>query len=276
MTRYFVSFVALLWPLACALAEVRNPAQPGGWTRIDRSSNEGTSIEYVSHTQPVTVTVGHDPSGKLRSLMISRRPAAGSFDNVPPGDAQPPAGLLDLKSWGLVAPPAAPGSADHEVMLVSVNDKTLVQREATRLMRRHHSWLYIESRFATGRSEISSHDEQNGLHIGISMDAGGNADQLVIHSRWPAPHNRAQPYTPERKETILGETCTWFDMSPGMADASLGQCRTADGIVLKEERSSWMRREILQAVRLRRRPFDLIRVLPSRDLLMPRTWGLPH
>ena len=35
-------------------------------------------------------------------------------------------------------------------------------------------------------------------------------------------------------ETVLGETCRWFDMMPGMMDAGRHACLTSDGIMLKE------------------------------------------
>ena len=78
-----------------------------------------------------------------------------------------------------------------------------------------------------------------------------------------------------RNERVLGETCSWFDMMPNVMDAGLHECRTADGIVLKDVRFSRGSSFPSVATRLTRRPVALSEILPPRDMMAPRSWGLP-
>ncbi len=67
----------------------------------------------------------------------------------------------------------------------------------------------------------------------------------------------------------------WFDMMPGVADVGHAQCRTADGVVLKDVQSiRGPLRNSLLAVRLSRSAVGLDAVLPPAAILAPATWGI--
>jgi hypothetical protein len=93
-----------------------------------------------------------------------------------------------------------------------------------------------------------------------------------IEAIGPGAHAIAE----RQSETILGESCAWYNVTPGMADGGLHQCWTDDGIVLKEKRYSRGSRETLEAVRLERRPIRDEEVTPPPDILDRRHFGLPE
>lgn len=79
----------------------------------------------------------------------------------------------------------------------------------------------------------------------------------------------------DRTETVLGETCRWFDMMPNKADAGRLACLTKDGIALKDEisgRGMGVRR--WTAIHLARRPVSLEEIKPAAELLEPQRWGI--
>jgi hypothetical protein len=79
-----------------------------------------------------------------------------------------------------------------------------------------------------------------------------------------------------RRETVAGEACAWFDMMPGVADASLHQCKTADGLVLKEQRLvHGGPQDPMVATQLRRGPVRLDDVLPLSEVMTRAKWGIP-
>jgi hypothetical protein len=152
----------------------------------------------------------------------------------------------------------------------------------TRVFRRHHPWTWHEDRLAGGGRIVSIQNHAQKFHLRFESDAAGAFKRLFLGkpqssgaSEWLESRFPPRPFEPRRQETVLSEDCTWFDTTPGMMDASLAQCRTADGVALKEQR--WARgwNQTLMAVRLQRRPVDLTEVMPPPELLKPETWGLP-
>jgi hypothetical protein len=85
----------------------------------------------------------------------------------------------------------------------------------------------------------------------------------------------AGPVDLNRSEIVLSETCNWFDMMPNVMDAGLHECRTADGVVLKDLRISRGSYHTFVATGLTRRPVTLVEVLPPGEMLTARSWGLP-
>jgi hypothetical protein len=76
-------------------------------------------------------------------------------------------------------------------------------------------------------------------------------------------------------ETLLGERCTWLDMSPGMMDAERHECRTRDGIPLRIWFWSRGGAASYSAIRLSRRPIEVFEVMPPPELLERSRWQLP-
>jgi hypothetical protein len=62
-------------------------------------------------------------------------------------------------------------------------------------------------------------------------------------------------------------------MMPGVMDAGRLECRTADGVVLKQESIVRGSETMLVATRLTRKPLPLVAERASRQILSPSTWG---
>lgn len=119
-------------------------------------------------------------------------------------------------------------------------------------------------------------NETTGLFFRFEGKAVGDFATLVLHKGAPAAATtRRPPVESDRQETVLRERCKWFDMWPGTQDAGLHQCRTDDGVALKDVRTSWGSRNSLVAVRLDRKPLDLAKVLPPPEILKRENWRLP-
>jgi hypothetical protein len=216
--------------------------------------------------------------GVVEVTRLERRP-------VDPEEVRPPATILDLKSWnasGEAAADASSGSqADVTVTMESVRDTLNAYAVRRRVVRRHHPWNYTEEVLTDGRRHLSIFNESQGLSFYIQISANNEFTRLNIWRSPPqpaagSPPVKLKPIKTDRTEPNLGETCTWFNMTPNMADAGLAQCKTDDGLVLKEKR--WARGgdiPPLEAVRLERGPVALTDVLPPPEVLTRRIWGLP-
>src|SRR5262249_11235184 len=145
-----------------------------------------------------------------------------------------------------------------------------------RTPRRHHPWTLTQDRRHDGGRILSIENAAAHLNLRVESDAAGDFKRLLIISA-PLPTDDAfKPVNTGQRETILREECTWFDMTPGMMDAGLAQCRTQDEIVLKETHTMRGGGQTLQAVRLSRSPVGLADVLPPPDVLRRETWGIPN
>jgi hypothetical protein len=205
---------------------------------------------------------------------------------VAPGDVRPPVEALDLRAWNEApdltgkTPPGSPG--DYEVVIEPLSEGGIHSAGLTRIVRRHHPWISIDDRRADGQRNLTVRNEASGLSIAIETDPKIGLHQVRIYKFPPPPADQAKslgaatPVALDRSETVLGETCRWFDVMPNASDAGLHECRTADGIVLKELRITRGTHLPSVATRLTRRPVALTEVLPPADMLAPRSWGLPE
>jgi hypothetical protein len=122
------------------------------------------------------------------------------------------------------------------------------------------------------------------FHLGFQSNAAGEFERLTISKRVFVQSEadikkRMKRLGNRPEEVVLGEPCTWFDMTPGMADASLAQCRTGDGIVLKDSHffgRSYYRGDTLEAVAFQRRNVGLAEVMPPSSILDTSRWDLPE
>jgi hypothetical protein len=206
---------------------------------------------------------------------IERRP-------VTPDEVQPSRAFLTLDWWDQHEPATGtPAKPDYETVMelsgVSVN-----AGKSIRTTRRHGPWQSREEmahglpRFLqvvhdSGRPNFRYEANKSGAPKSLTMVWPDSmaADQATIESL-PEP-----PKDLEQTETILGESCHWFDIMPGAADAGLSSCLTSDGIVLKEVVSGYpMRAQEWTAVRLTRRPIQLDEIKPPAWLLDPQLWGI--
>ena len=107
----------------------------------------------------------------------------------------------------------------------------------------------------------------------------GEFVEHLVHQRFVrhvAPFALAQRGEERVAEIVAGEHCAWFDVWPNVMDAGLHQCRTNDGIVLREHRMSRMHYEPLIAVRIERAPIYPAKIMPPRDILSRAAWGIPE
>lgn len=191
----------------------------------------------------------------------------------------PPPDLLDLRSWetkkeaSKPRPTRAPGDAVvvMKTERASPGGRPLLQRT----VRRHHPWTYTEDIDGEGRRRTTVVNEAELLTIRFAANAGGEYVTMSIR-KIPARTDEFGPKSLDRKETVAGEACAWFDMMPGFADAGLHQCKTADGLVLKEQRSGRGRRfDPVVATQLRRGPVPLEDALPPPEIMTRAKWGIP-
>jgi hypothetical protein len=112
-----------------------------------------------------------------------------------------------------------------------------------RTTRRHDSWQSVEETLNAVRHSLRIAHDSGRMQLFYQSDDSGAPKRLVITKSLPLPVGveltSMQPKDLARTETVLGESCRWFDMTPGMQDAGRSACLTNDGIVLKEEISSW-------------------------------------
>ena len=207
------------------------------------------------------------------ATMIERRAVAAD-------DIQPPRHILDSTFWlrpnerPATAPPAARGDYEAEM---EVTGGLIESAKFKQITRRHDPWLAIETVRADGVRELTV--SNNPARLPLRFERHGDIFKTLLLYKVPANAPTGEAITPTdlgRKETVLGETCMWFDMMPKMADAGLTQCRTIDHVVLKEVRSSRGSQTTLQAVRLRRRAVSLAEVMPPPEIWVRANWGIPE
>jgi len=78
-----------------------------------------------------------------------------------------------------------------------------------------------------------------------------------------------------KSETILGETCEWFDLMPGVQDAGNRQCLTPDGLPLKLDISGMNLAFPYTATSFHRRPVDLSEMRLPAAAFSLEEWRLP-
>jgi hypothetical protein len=216
------------------------------WSRIENDILPGTSFETTA---------------------IMRKPVA-------PDEVRPPADRLDLESWlttpkGVPAPSNSPG--DVTVIMqsrIKANQDWQVQ---TRTIRRHYPWTYTEDVDGKGGRKITFNNEVDRLGIVFQSNATGDPVQLSITKALRAFVDQKLPDS-GRTETILGETCIVSEEH--FREGNSNQCRTADGVMLKDATSDHGAMYDLVAVKLDRAPVDLDAVLPPPRLFMRATWGI--
>jgi hypothetical protein len=191
-----------------------------------------------------------------------------------------PRDLLELTRW--VKPDDTPAldataAPDATVVLEALQLEGAGNAVAKRVTRRHGGWLANNETFSNGGSRLSIENIQQGFSLSVQRGSNGRLRTLVMRNQEAqseAP-GRLKPVKSERTETVLGETCTWFNMMPGVADVGLMQCQTEDGLVLKEQAS---RRGapfgMRAAVSIERAPVALADVLPPPEILMRNNWGI--
>jgi hypothetical protein len=217
------------------------------WSRVENDILPGTSTEVTA---------------------LKRQPVA-------PDEVRPPGDRFDLKSWlGVVNNGAQPSSplSDATVIMQS-EDKLANSRQAhTRTMRRHFPWTYTEDQLGDGRRVLRFRNEIAQLDITFESNSAGEPASLTINKLLYNPGVTPLPKS-DQTETILGEQC-FRSENRGRHERSR-QCRTDDGLLLKDSSSGMEGSYALVAVKLDRGPVSLDAVLPPPFIFARATWGIP-
>jgi hypothetical protein len=201
---------------------------------------------------------------------VERRPVAAS-------EVEPPRELLTLGWWldGATVPDITAAAMDYETVLRPVGRTRLDQVRTTR---RHDPWTYVDETIRDQRNEVGQWHQlrvSSATHQFIFSETDKGARLDIIKSLRQFSASSAVDEALNEHDALLGERCDWFDTTHGVMDGGQRQCRTADGVVLKEQNygfgsSYWA----LEAARLSRRPLTLDEVMPPANLLDPKSWGL--
>jgi len=226
--------------------------------------------EYVLPRKATTITVGDATS-------IDRRAVSSR-------EVRPPVEALDLKTWNEAAawsdkqPAGSP--ADFEAVIESENETVTPDARRTRTVRRHYPWMSIEEKHGDGVRTFNLLNQSNRFSLYVQFDADGRAQSMSINKpsapQKPEVNNEHGPVDLQSEDKVLGETCKWFDTTPNTTHSRVHECRSTDGILLKERILSYKSTNNYVATRLSRRPVPLVEVLPPGDLLTSRSWDLPE
>jgi hypothetical protein len=209
--------------------------------------------------------VGNDRSGSsAETIRIERRP-------VSPDDVQPPRDILTLGWWNKEESASAAATPDFEVVMELAGNPD--GGKLTRTIRQRYPWRYEEERAGDTlrRLNISHAATRQSLQF---VAFTGSAEKRLMISDLPAgpPVTEHEPKDSERVETVLGESCQEFDRTQGVADAGEAECRTRDGIPLKQTQWSRGFQRVWTAVRMVRRPVALDEVKPPNEILSLDWW----
>jgi hypothetical protein len=228
----------------------------GGLTHLSCITDDGIELWHKS--------VGrHGVLGSAEAVRVERR-------SVAPAEVRPTPRLLVPDWWtsdlGEATEPEVP---DHEIIVTS-------ETGALRTSLRHGAWQSVEETLNGVRQLRVSHSGVHRPALECTSDKTGAPKRLTITR--PVPTDAVLPgSTPadlNQTETVLGESCRWFDMWPGTLDGGLHFCRTDDGIVLKESRRTNGTTTGWTAVRLARRPVRLDEIKHPDILHNARVWGI--
>lgn len=224
-------------------------------------------------------TVGNkgDVWSSREAIHLERRPVAEN-------EVEPRRDLLRLDLSNTGAPePAELNVPDYETRMEPPK-REAGSPSASRMTRRHGPWQLMDQTVGASR-RIEIRYGSSALRLNYQSDESGAPKEIYIDRTSPprpidsaASSDASKAFAPkalDKTEIVVGETCRWFDMTPGMADVNHAACLTSDGIVLKETIISRGRLETWTAVSLTRRPIAIDEIKPPAEILMPQTWGIP-
>jgi hypothetical protein len=224
-----------------------------------------------------TVSSKDDVNASAVTEHVERRPVA-------PDEVRPARTLLVLDWWNQNPPALGAQTIPDNETVMELSEDSAKGGKSIRTTRRLGPWQFLEETAdGTRRSLRITHDSQRMWLMNHASGKPGVPESLTIVRAVPAPAESPTPTVQaisiqkdlDRAETVLGETCRWFDMMPSMTDGGRRTCLTKDGIVLKDEisgRVMGLRR--WTAIRVTRRPITIDEIKPPAELLMPQTWGI--
>jgi hypothetical protein len=231
-----------------------------GAVRLSCVTDDGITLWYKI-VEPSRVTA----SGEATRL--ERRPVALH-------EVLPPPTLLALDLWksdaGWTFMRTTP---EHETVM---HAKGIVDAEKrVRTTRFRHPWKQVEETLDGVRTSLTVSHVSTGTSFSYNnANAFRPEGVMIMQSSVQRFDAREKGRSLNRLETILGEFCLWFDAQPGMMDAGVSECRTGDGIVLKQVNWSQGGSHSWTAARFVRRRVSFAEVAPPPALLELKTWGL--
>lgn len=184
------------------------------------------------------------------------------------GDIRPPTPALDLSAWLVAKPAAATATDDYEVVLKGDGARDGLT------IRRQGGATFTETVNADGSRDMFS-DRGDGVTVSARVGPTG-APESYTARRGPPPKTSPAVRLALPAQTVLGQTCDWFNAMPDIADEGRYECRTSDGVVLAVRRSGASGEETLTATSLSRRPLAAADLLPPTWLLDLTRWGVPN
>ncbi|MBR1213385.1 hypothetical protein [Bradyrhizobium sp. JYMT SZCCT0180] len=219
----------------------------------------------------------NEVSSSAEATSVVRRP-------VKPEDVRPSRKLLTVNWWDQTPPSlATQATPDHETVM-ELSDGSAKAEKSIRTTRRRGPWQYLEEKVDHFRRSLRITHDSRRIYVHYRHDEGRPHERLELVRYEPTPTesstqtstqaNSMEPIDRGSSETVLGETCRWFDMMPGMMDAGHLACLTNDGIKLKERLFSRGSDRSWTAIRLTRRPIGIDEIKPPAELLDPQRWGI--
>jgi len=193
---------------------------------------------------------------------------------IAPAEIDPPSEILTAEFW--LRPTRShnpdPSQPDFDIALETISGSTI------RLLR-HYPWYYREQRDRDGSLRVKIWNKLEAQ--GISYRQAGGYRRLTAGR--PADDGAASFKFDEttgkislgKVETVLGESCEWFDLMPGIQDAGNRQCLTHDGLPLKLDISGMNLALPYIATSLRRRAVALSEMRLPAEAFSLDEWGLP-
>ncbi len=248
----------------CTWSEtVSRPPSPG--TFISREQNCATKDGIVIETR--LLTPNDVPIYHTRLVSLQRR-------DVAPAEVLPPLEILTPEYWlrPTRSSNADPSQPDFDITLESPGGATI------RLLR-HYPWHYREQRHGDGSVSIKIWNKREDRGVSYQQADGYRRLTAARPADDGSPSLKVDEATGrtslDKSETILGETCQWFDLMPGVQDAGNRQCLTPDGLPLKLDTSGMNLAFPYTATSFRRRPVDLSEMrLPAAAFSLDES-GLP-
>jgi len=243
------------------------PLDETGWSPTGQSRNvagetcavqrKGRRLERCRTEDGVDVVQPPGPDGgpPLQMKTLAREP-------VDPAEVTPPLDLLDLRRWAPAGALRNGSHRDHRRDYVA----TFPGQQLT--VRRSGGWTQTTR---AGEPTV----ENEALRLAVSASAEG--DHISIWRLDPA-REFFGPFTPavmegRAGETLFGETCRWRSRAY-TPDATLFECRTADGALLATGEASPYGSSWRSAASFKRQPVALDSVLPAPELFRPEHYGL--
>jgi len=252
----FLGETCTVWDVA------RSGTSPNELRRTSCVTDDGIELWYKLATTTSVFT-------RAEATRVERRP-------VPAAETRPPRDALRLDPWFDNAAVPAKTPPDFEAVL----ERTDGGPKSTRTIRQRGGWTSVAVHEGTALRTLDVTHAFGSFRFRFdaatpTTRAGLNLMTLRSPPVSGPPLPSREPEDTGKTETVLGEQCRWYDMMPGVSDASQGACRTRDGVTLKEEFSSWGDRRSFVAVRFARRPVALDEIKPPPALLERKTWNLP-